>query len=102
MSREPLHPGVILADELAELCVSAAMLARDLDVPPNRISQILAGKRAITADTALRLGRWFGTGPRMWMNLQKMYELDLAVLEHGEEIEAHVPLGRAEAMRSHA
>ena len=100
MPREPIHPGVILADELAELCVSAAMLARDLDVPPNRISQILAGKRAITADTALRLGRWFGTSPHLWMNLQKMYELDMAVLEHGQDIEANVPRGRAEAMRA--
>jgi len=101
MSRTPIHPGDILADELAELSMSAAQLARELQVPANRISQILAGKRAMTADTALRLGRWFGTGPQIWMNLQKMFELDMALLEHGSQIEADVPLGRAEAIRAH-
>ncbi|MEA2597909.1 MAG: antitoxin HigA [Thermomicrobiales bacterium] len=70
--------GEILADELAELQISAAQLSRELHVPTNRITQILAGKRAITADTALRLGRWFGTGPELWLNLQKAYELHRA------------------------
>ncbi len=102
MSRTPIHPGVILADELNELGISASRLARELQVPSNRISQIIAGKRAMTADTALRLGRWFGTGPQLWMNLQKIYELDLAIQEHGKEIDTHVPLGRAEAMRAQA
>ncbi|MSO93775.1 MAG: addiction module antidote protein, HigA family [Rhodospirillales bacterium] len=78
MPRTPIHPGEILADELAEIDVSAAALARQIRVPANRVSQILAGKRAITADTALRLGRWFGTGPKLWLNLQQAYELDLA------------------------
>jgi len=70
MARPPIHPGEILADELAELKISASELAREIHVPPNRISQILAGKRAITAETALRLGKWFGTGPHIWLNLQ--------------------------------
>jgi addiction module HigA family antidote len=78
MARTPIHPGEILADELEDLGLSAAELARLIDVPSNRISQILAGKRNITADTALRLGRYFGTSPDLWMNLQKTYELDLA------------------------
>ena len=75
-----------MADELAELRISAAQLSRELHVPTNRITQILAGKRAITADTALRLGRWFGTGPELWLNLQKAYELRLAEQQGGQEI----------------
>lgn len=87
MSRTPIHPGEILGDELEEMGLSAAALARLLDVPANRISQILAGRRTITADTALRLGHYFGTSPDLWMNLQKAYELDLAQLEIGSAIE---------------
>lgn len=81
MTRTPIHPGEILADELAELNIAAAELSRAVQVPPNRITQIIAGKRAISADTALRLGKWFGTGPRLWLNLQQTYELDLASQE---------------------
>lgn len=77
MARTPIHPGEILADELVELKISASELAREIHVPPNRISQILAGKRAISAETALRLGKWFGTGPHIWLNLQQAYDLDL-------------------------
>lgn len=77
MARTPIHPGEILADELVELKISASELAREIHVPPNRISQILAGKRAVTAETALRLGKWFGTGPHIWLNLQHTYDLDL-------------------------
>ena len=88
MAREPIHPGEFLADELAEIGLSAAELARVLKVPANRISQIIAGKRAITADTALRLGQYFGTGPNLWMNLQKAYELDAAKRAAGREIGA--------------
>jgi addiction module HigA family antidote len=66
--------------------MSAAEVARALPVPPNRVSQILNGKRAITADTALRLGRWLGTSPELWLNLQRQYELRLAELEMDEEI----------------
>jgi len=90
MTRTPVHPGEILADELQEIGVSAAALARALEVPSNRISQIIAGKRAISADTALRLARYFGTSPDLWMNLQKNYELDLARQQLGKAIR-HIP-----------
>jgi len=86
MARPPIHPGEILADELAELGISAAHLGRELHVPTNRITQILNGKRAMTADTALRLGQWLGTGPELWLNLQKQYELRLAEQQVGQEI----------------
>ena len=87
MSRTPIHPGEILSDELEEIGVSATELARLIGVPANRISQIVAGKRSITADTALRLGRYFGTSADLWMNLQKTYELDLARRDIGEILE---------------
>lgn len=86
MAREPIHPGEIIADELNELNISAAELARQINVPANRISQIIACKRAITADTALRLGKWFGTGPKIWLNLQQAYDLDIAKLELGNDL----------------
>ncbi len=74
MVRPLIHPGEILADELEELGISATALSRALDVPTNRITQIINGQRAITAETALRLGRWFGTSAEFWLNLQKQYE----------------------------
>jgi len=74
----PIHPGAVLADELAELNTSPTQIARELHVPPNRISQLIAGKRAMTADTALRLEKWLGVSAVFWMNLQKRYELDIA------------------------
>ena len=86
MARNPIHPGEILADELEEIGITAAELSRQIDVPPNRISQIVRGMRDITADTALRLGKFFGTGPEFWMNLQKAYELDKAKAEIGSKI----------------
>jgi addiction module HigA family antidote len=86
MARTPIHPGEILADELEEIGISAAELARTLAVPANRISQIIAQKRAISADTALRLARYFGTTADLWMNLQKTYELDLARQQLGKAI----------------
>lgn len=85
-ARPPIHPGEILADELEALDMNASQLSRELHVPVNRITQILNGRRAITADTALRLGRWLGTGPELWLNLQKAYELRLAEQEAGAEI----------------
>ena len=85
-ARTPIHPGEVLANELKEIGLSAAELARTLGVPANRISQIIAGKRAISADTALRLGRYFGTSPDFWVNLQKTYELDLARRQIGQAI----------------
>jgi addiction module HigA family antidote len=90
MARTPIHPGEILKDELDELGISAAELARRIEVPANRVSQILAGRRAVTADTALRLARWFGTSAELWMNLQQTYELDLARQRLGDAI-AHLP-----------
>jgi addiction module HigA family antidote len=86
MTRTPVHPGEILADELESLDLSSAELARTLGVPANRISQIIAGKRSITADTALRLGRYFGSSADLWMNLQKIYDLDLAAKTLGKAI----------------
>jgi antitoxin HigA-1 len=74
----PIHPGEILADELAELNKSPTELARELHVPANRITQLIAGNRAMTADTALRLERWLGVSAAFWMNRQKRYELDIA------------------------
>jgi addiction module HigA family antidote len=86
MPRPPIHPGEHIADELEFLSISASELAKNLGIPTNRISEIIRGRRGITADTALRLGRWFGTSPEFWMNLQKTYELRLAEQEHGDEI----------------
>lgn len=91
MARPAIHPGEILAEELQALEMSANELASILCVPANRISQILAGKRGITADTALRLGQWLGTGPEIWLNLQKSYELRLAQEKTGEEIKRTIP-----------
>ena len=84
MARTPVHPGVHLAEELNELGMSAAELARQLDVPVNRITAIINGQRGVTADTALRLGHWFGTSPDFWLNLQKIYELRVAQQEVGD------------------
>ncbi|MBU0992284.1 MAG: HigA family addiction module antidote protein [Proteobacteria bacterium] len=86
MGRTPIHPGEILKDELSELNISASELARALKIPPNRITQILAGKRAVTADTALRLGKWFGTGPQIWLNLQQTYDLDIATKQISNDL----------------
>ncbi len=78
MAREAIHPGEFLSDELEEIGITPTELSRRIDVPPNRISQIIRGLRDVTADTALRLGKFFGTGPELWMNLQNAYDLDKA------------------------
>lgn len=91
MARTPIHPGEILRDELAELGVSAAELARYLHIPASRVAPILHGKRPITAETALRLGRWFGTGPQLWLNLQQAYDVDLTQQHLAKEIETIAP-----------
>ena len=78
MPKRPIHPGEILGDELKELGVSPTELARQIAVPPNRLSQIVGGKRAITGDTALRLGHWFGMSAQFWLNLQSAYDLEIA------------------------
>ena len=87
MARTPIHPGEILGDELEEIGLTAKTLADVIEVPPNRLYQILAGKRNITADTALRLSRYFGTSADFWMNLQTAYELDLARQQSGATIQ---------------
>ena len=86
MARLLIHPGEHLADELDALGMSANQLAKELGVPTNRLTQIIKGKRGISGDTALRLGRWFGTGPDIWMNLQKNYELRLATNQIGDRL----------------
>ena len=86
----PVHPGEILREELQELGMSANALAKALDVPTNRITSILNGQRGITADTALRLSRYFGTSPQLWQNLQSVYELRTAEIEAGEMINERV------------
>src|ERR1700726_2034923 len=87
MARTPIHPGEILGDELEEIGISAKKLADMIEVPPNRLYQLLAGKRSMTADTALRLGQYFGMTADFWMNLQSAYELDLARQQVGKAIE---------------
>jgi addiction module HigA family antidote len=87
MPRTPIHPGEHLAQELGELGLSAAELSRQIDVPVNRVTGIINGQRGITADTALRLGHWFGTSPEFWLNLQSLYELRLARAEVGRRVE---------------
>jgi antitoxin HigA-1 len=87
MARTPIHPGEILGDELEEIGLSAKRLADVIDVPPNRLYQLLAGKRSMTADTALRLGRYFGMSADFWMNLQSSYELDLTRQQVGKAIQ---------------
>ncbi len=86
MARTPIHPGEHLAEQLKEIAMSAAELARQLKVPTNRITQILNGERAVTGNTALRLGHFFGTSAEFWLNLQKLYELRIAELDVGRAI----------------
>ena len=86
----PVHPGEILRDELETLGLSANSLSKALDVPVNRITAILNGQRGVTANTALRLARYFGTTPQVWLNLQKTYELRRAEIEAGREIAERV------------
>jgi len=88
MTRSAIHPGEHLADAMEALGVTAAQLAREVRVPANRITGILHGLRAVTADTALRLGRYFGTSAEFWMNLQQIYELRRATERIGDGIEA--------------
>lgn len=96
MARPAIHPGEHLAEELKELGMSAAELARRLGVPTNRITEILNRRRAITGDTALRLAHFFGTSAEFWLNLQSLYELRLAEQLSGESIRALPTLKDAE------
>jgi len=93
----PVHPGEILRDELNALSLSANALAKELDVPVNRITAILHGQRGVTANTALRLARYFGTTPQVWLNLQKTYELRRAEIESSREITERVKPRRTAA-----
>jgi len=90
MFMRAVHPGHVLKDELEELGITPTEFARQIDVPPNRVSQIIGGKRSITGDTALRFGHWFGTDPQFWLNLQAQFDLALADKETGETIR-HLP-----------
>ena len=88
---EPIHPGEILLEEFMKpMAISINRLARDIAVPPGRISGIVNGKRGITADTALRLGKYFGVSPQTWMGLQGEYDLRLAQRLIGPELEKRV------------
>src|SRR3989475_5993919 len=95
-----IHPGEHLAEELQALEMSAAELARQLDVPTNRITQILNGTRAITGDTALRLAHFFGTSAEFWLNLQSLYDLRLAQQKAGKSIKALPTLKRREPVHA--
>ena len=88
MSKPAIHPGAILANELDGFGITPTELARQIKVPPNRVTQIIHGKRAITGDTALRLGHWFKSSAEFWLNLQSAYDLRLAEREVGQEIKA--------------
>jgi addiction module HigA family antidote len=94
--RPPIHPGEILKDEFEEIGMSANAVALALRIPANRLTEIINGKRSITADTAMRLGRFFGTSAQMWMNLQSRYELEAAEDRLAERIDREVqPLRKA-------
>jgi antitoxin HigA-1 len=86
----PIHPGELLRDELEEIGASLNELARALRVPMNRISAVVNGKRSVTADTAMRLARYFGTSPQYWLNLQSAYDLEVAAIKIGSKIDREV------------
>ena len=98
MAVTAIHPGEHLAEELKELGMSATELARKLDVPPNRVTGILNGQRAITGDTALRLAHFFGTSAEFWLNLQSLYELRVAQKKAGKSIEGLPRLNRLDSI----
>ena len=91
----PIHPGEVLKEEIETRGLSANRLALDLGVPSGRITDILNGKRGISADTALRLARYFGNEARFWLNLQLLYDLEVAESTHGREIRARIRPTRA-------
>jgi addiction module HigA family antidote len=96
MALSAIHPGEHLAEELKEMNMSAAELARQLEVPTNRVTEILKGRRSITGDTALRLAHFFGTTPEFWLNLQSLYELRVAQKKVGKAIKELPTLKRLE------
>ena len=92
MARVRTHPGVVLREELRIRGMSANQLALAIRVPANRVTAILRGDRAVSAETALRLGRYFGTGPEFWLNLQSSYDISVVVSNRGKLIEQEVPV----------
>ena len=96
MPLNAIHPGEHLIEELKELSMSAAELARQLDVPTNRVTEVPNGRRAITGDTALRLAHFFGTTAEFWLNLQSLYELRVAEKKAGKSIRGLPTLKRLE------
>lgn len=100
MALAAIHPGEHLAEELEALDMSAAELARKMDVPTNRVTQILNGTRSITGDTALRLAHFFGTGAQFWLNLQSLYDLRLAQEKSGRYIKSLPRLKRSEPVHA--
>lgn len=100
MTRTAIHPGEHLSEELHALDMSAAELARKLDVPTNRITQILNGTRAVTGDTALRLAHFFGTSAQFWLNLQSLYDLRLAEEKIGKSIKTLPKLKRRDLVQA--
>ena len=86
MFKRVVHPGEILKDELADFGVTPTEFARQIDVPANRVTQIIAGKRSVTGDSALRFGHWFGVDPQFWLNLQSQFDLAVAEQRMGDEV----------------
>jgi antitoxin HigA-1 len=91
LTRRAVHPGEILADELTAIGITPTELARLIEVPTNRVTQIIHGRRSITGDTALRLGHWFGNSPEFWLNLQMAYDIRVAEAKAGKKI-ARLPV----------
>ncbi len=101
MLKRVVHPGIVLRDELAELGIRPTEFARQIAVPPNRISQIIAGKRSVTGDSALRFGHWFGIEPQFWLNLQNQYDLVVADKLVGPTVR-ELPTAASSAAATHA
>lgn len=101
MTRPAVHPGKVLAEELEALGITPTALARQIAVPPNRITQIIHGKRAITGDTALRLAHWFRSTPEFWLSLQNAHDIDLANKNAGHVIGKLPTRARAPQASSH-
>ena len=87
MFKRAVHPGEILKDELEELGMTPTEFARQIDVPPNRVGQIIAGKRSVSAETALRFGHWFGVEAQFWLNLQTQFDLAVAEQRIGAAVQ---------------
>jgi antitoxin HigA-1 len=100
MAIDAIHPGEHLAEELEALDMSAAELARKMNVPTNRITQVLNGTRAVTGDTALRLAHFFGTSAQFWLNLQSLYDLRIAEQKAGRSIKSLPRLKRREMVEA--